>query len=592
MTTWPPEGLAATIGQLRTALAAVEFPLELPDAARARARRHELIDRIDDHVTPRLARLDAPLLAVIGGSTGAGKSTLANSLAGRVISAATVRRPTTRRPVLLHHPDDEHWFSDRRILPGLSRVTVGTDDAATTAGGRGIAQEADHGTGFPEGTAVTEIELHAVPDLPRGLAVIDAPDIDSVVAHNRQLAAELLGAADLWIFVTTASRYADEVAWTVLRQAARRGVVMAVVLARVPAGAALDLRVELARRLVDEGLGTAPLFVISEKSQDARGLLPSRDVEHVHSWLTALVDSDVASAAVVRQTLGGAIDELLAGSEQVQVAAEAQRAAGQDLADGVSSAVTAGAEAIAEQLADGTVLRAEVLRRWQEILGTGRWSRGLESSMGRLRDRVMASVRGRPAVPARAAESMVASLEESVLVVADHAEQRLRRTWLAHPAGRRLLDEISGTSPPDTPALVRDELRQWQHELIDEVASQGQDRRTRARMVSAGINATGVGAMLAVFSLSGGLSGAELGIAGGTAVLAQKALEAIFGDQAVRTLAARARESLLDRVRRILTAHTAAYRDVLIAPDSVTATIADLRAAANAVAAAAAGEGP
>ena len=55
---------------------------------------------------------------VVGGSTGAGKSTLVNSLVGAVVSPAGVLRPTTRLPVLACHPDDLRWFEDDRILPG------------------------------------------------------------------------------------------------------------------------------------------------------------------------------------------------------------------------------------------------------------------------------------------------------------------------------------------------------------------------------------------------------------------------------------------------------------------------------------------
>ena len=43
--------------------------------------------QLDDYVLPRLATIDAPLLAVVGGSTGAGKSTLVNSLVGRGVCA-------------------------------------------------------------------------------------------------------------------------------------------------------------------------------------------------------------------------------------------------------------------------------------------------------------------------------------------------------------------------------------------------------------------------------------------------------------------------------------------------------------------------
>ena len=62
-----------------------------------------------------------------------------------------------------------------------------------------------------------------------GLAILDAPDIDSVEERNRVLAAHLLAAADLWLFVTTAARYADAVPWGLLRQASERGTSVAIV---------------------------------------------------------------------------------------------------------------------------------------------------------------------------------------------------------------------------------------------------------------------------------------------------------------------------------------------------------------------------
>ena len=48
------------------------------------------------------------------------------------------------------------------------------------------------------------------------------------------LAAQLLAAADLWLFVTTANRYADAVPWALLDGAAARDITVAVVLNRVP----------------------------------------------------------------------------------------------------------------------------------------------------------------------------------------------------------------------------------------------------------------------------------------------------------------------------------------------------------------------
>src|SRR5690606_27648008 len=144
------------------------LPLEIPGADEARHERIAIGRQLDDYVIPRLRSIDAPALAVVGGSTGSGKSTLVNSLVGTEVSQPGLLRPTTVAPVLAHHPDAAHWFEDDRILPGLARVT----------GGRA--------------SGPTEMALAPAPGLPPDLALLDAPDIDSVVEENRALASQLL----------------------------------------------------------------------------------------------------------------------------------------------------------------------------------------------------------------------------------------------------------------------------------------------------------------------------------------------------------------------------------------------------------------
>ncbi len=175
--------LLRAVTSLREEVAGSTLPLDLPDVAVSQGARTELLRQLDDYVIPRLSSLDAPLLAVVGGSTGAGKSTLVNSLVGSVVSRPGVLRPTTRSPVLVHHPGDEAWFRDARVLPDLARVIGG---------------------GATEGES--SVRLVSSGTMPAGLAILDAPDIDSVVEHNRDLARQLLSAADLWLFVTTAAR--------------------------------------------------------------------------------------------------------------------------------------------------------------------------------------------------------------------------------------------------------------------------------------------------------------------------------------------------------------------------------------------------
>jgi hypothetical protein len=239
----PPDtgALVEALRQLRDALAGTRFRLATPSAESARDECARLVGQLDDYLLPRLGRLDAPLLVVVGGSTGAGKSTLVNSLVQAPVSPAGVLRPTTRSPLLAGNPADAEWFARRQLLPSFTRSAEAPD---------------------PAHRHDTHLQLVAAPALPAGVAVIDAPDIDSVVADNRDLAAELMDAADLWLFVTTASRYADAVPWDVLETARDRGVQLALVLNRVPPGGERPVGAHLAQMMAQAGLTTAPLFVL------------------------------------------------------------------------------------------------------------------------------------------------------------------------------------------------------------------------------------------------------------------------------------------------------------------------------------------
>ena len=215
--------------RLREALQGAVLPLDLPGAEAQRAARAEMVDQLEDYVLPRLIQIDAPLLAVVGGSTGAGKSTLVNSLVGTRVTEPGVLRPTTRSPVLVHNPADADWFDQDRILPDLARTSRATGDPGA-------------------------LQLVPSEQVPVGLAILDAPDIDSVEERNRTLAAQLLAAADLWLFVTSAARYADQVPWDFLKAAADRSTAVAVVLDRTPPEAVEEVSGHLARMLSTRGL--------------------------------------------------------------------------------------------------------------------------------------------------------------------------------------------------------------------------------------------------------------------------------------------------------------------------------------------------
>jgi hypothetical protein len=527
--------LAAALSRLRAALGTVSYPLVLPSAEEAHRVGSALLAQLDDYLLPRLGRLDAPLLVVVGGSTGAGKSTLVNSLIQEPVTTAGVLRPTTRSPVLVAHPENLGWFEQPHLLPGLIRTVKTSDDpnSLQVVGARGIGP---------------------------GLALLDAPDVDSVVDHNRKLAAQLLAAADLWLFVTTAARYADAVPWELLKTARLRGTVIALVLDRVPLDAAAEISGHLGEMLTEHDLGAAPLFVLPETELDTRGMLPAQVIQPMQQWFAQLSADSGARDAVVRQTLDGALAALAPAVEGLAEAAEDQTRAAQALDERVDGAYRTAKRTVRDGLEDGRLLRGEVLARWQEFIGTGEFVRNLESRVGLLRDKFVAAVTGRPE-PSR---NLQAALESQLVTllrgVATDAAEQAYAAWQAHPAGEALLLPELKSPTPDLPERADRMVRDWQKWVLDLVRREGGDRRSVARGAAYAVNGAGLAVMIAVFTSTAFIpTGLEVAVGAGTTVAAQKVLEAVFGDQAIRTLAARARTELVARFDELLDAESARY---------------------------------
>ncbi|MGH3365642.1 MAG: ABC transporter, partial [Nocardioidaceae bacterium] len=506
--------LLGVLVRLRESLAHSELPLDTSEVESAREARQQLIDQLEDYILPRLVQVDAPLLAVVGGSTGAGKSTLVNTLVGQPVSQSGVLRPTTRAPVLVHHPDDASWFDQSRILPDLPRTS-----------------------GAPGGA--TSLHLVATEAIPTGMAILDAPDIDSVELANRALASELLAAADLWMFVTSAARYADQVPWDFLKTAAERSTAVAIVLDRTAPDAAEEVSGHLSRMLATRGLGDSPLFCVPESTVDEQGLLPADAVATIRDWMHTLAGDSSARDAVVRQTLDGAVRSLSRRTRTVAQAAHIQHELETSLRSEVNDAYDAAIEAVDTATQDGTLLRGEVLARWQEFVGTGELLKSLEERIGRVRDRIIAAIRGRPQTTQQLTVAVEAGLQTLLLEHAESAAERVHARWLTGPAGRQLVDESDvdlGRASRQFKAAAERAVRDWQRDVLEMVRQEGADRRSKARFLAYGVNGLSVALMVVVFAHSAGLTGAEVGIAGGSAAVGQKLLEAVFGDQAVRRL--------------------------------------------------------
>src|SRR5215218_3567292 len=559
MSVQSPTGLPQALIVLSEALRDAGLELEIAGVDEARRVRAEVVAQIEDYLLPRLRSMDAPLLMVVGGSTGAGKSTLVNSLVGAEVSPPGVLRPTTRAPVLVCHPDDVAWFEDDRVLPGMSRTT------GAPAGGGGL-------------------ELAPTPALRAGLALLDSPDIDSVVEANRALSRQLLAAADAWLFVTTAARYADAVPWELLHAARDRGTALSLVLDRVAPESAAEVEAHLRAMVAERGLEGTELLVV-EEAELRDGRLAPDTLAPVRAWLDGLAADAQARSGLVRRTLTGALDSVPRRARAVVDVLADQAAEATALEGDAEAAYARGLEEVDEAVRSGALLRGEVLARWHDVVGTGDLMRSLESRLGRLRDFVRSLVTGTPAAEADLRTAVESSVDAVVFSAADRAAERAAAAWRGRPAGRALLEGATrlDAASPELLARTREEVRAWQGAVFELVSREAAGKRSTARIASLGVNGAGLVVMIAVFAHTGGLTGAEVAVAGGTSAVGQRLLEALLGDQAVRTLAERAREDLLQRTRGLLATEAERYDALLAGTAPGTAGLEGLRAAVDAL---------
>jgi energy-coupling factor transporter ATP-binding protein EcfA2 len=529
------------------------------EAASTRATR--LADHLAGHVRVRAASLEAPLLVVLVGPTGAGKSTVFNTIAGRAASETGVLRPTTRVAVVLVHPDDRVGLAEgtfARIPPSLVRFV---EDAT----------------------------------IERGLVLVDAPDIDSIEHANRDLTDRLIEAADLALFVTTATRYADRVPWGVLDRVRERGLPLQVIVNRMPPDPSdrADILADVRRLLSEAGLDEAQsgvedgpareIVTVAEGALDPAGdRLATGAIAPVLSEIARLrADHDARVALAARALtgsltgLGESIDQIADDADHESIDVEALRR----IAD---RAYETALEGLRHEVARGTFLREEALRQWQTFVGADQMTRFFSEGIGRLRGAIAAVLR--PAT-APVAEVRAATTEDLTAVARLQAAEAARRTatsWSETPVASRALAEQPGlwVPSPDFDRRLEARLARWIEGITEEIQASGRPKRMLARGAAVGVNAMGTGVMLATFIHTGGLTGAELGVAAATAFLNQKVLAALFGEAAMVELVAHAKQRLDEALSTTFDEERARFDALLPEVGVLSALAADLRAAA------------
>jgi energy-coupling factor transporter ATP-binding protein EcfA2 len=589
--------LESALLALRHLIVEVPLHLEAPGVDEARAERRKLLSQIDDYLLPRLRQSGAPLLVALVGSTGAGKSTLMNSLVGAQVSNTGRRRPTTNSPVLACHPSDARWFAENVFLPTLPRVRQ-----------QGLAMPGRDGL----------LVLAENDGMPEGVALLDTPDIDSVVQAHREFAHQFLDASDQWLFMTSASRYADAAVWELLQQAKERDAALAIVLSRVEPASAQQLSTHFDAMLEANGLAGVKRFVIVE-TVVTDGKLPPEVSGPVRQWLDETAAQQERRVAVLTQTMSGVLDTFRTRVPALAGQVEAQLALRAELRSQAEGCYRTGLAEFDEAASNGSLLRGEILARWQDFTGTGDLLRMLQV---RRSGRAASRPRKRQ-MPARAKAlkaALRAGLETLVVSLADRAAEDTVTTWQQHDAGTALIKEFTadsaagqpdsvpfdlvsdldfipsgqtGREPSDpgpagagtlarsSPDLATRSARaigEWQDHVMQLVKAENVTKRSVARVVS--FDEESLALVLTIGML--GYGAHDTSVSEAASAVPQRLLTSLFGAGQLRDLGARARLDLHDRVSRLFDEEQqrfAAIVDAAGAPDDAAA--AALRDAAD-----------
>jgi energy-coupling factor transporter ATP-binding protein EcfA2 len=535
-----------------------------PRADSATARARQLADHLRGHVRVRAASLDAPVVVLIVGPTGAGKSTIFNTIAGRAASSTGVLRPTTRVAVVLVHPDDHAVLVDGAFA-GLppDQMRFVTDDG-----------------------------------IEPGLVVVDAPDIDSLEHANRALTDRLVEAADLCCFVTTATRYADQVPWDVLTRVRERGMPLLVVVNRMPPDAddRVEVLADVRRLLADAGLDglltdgrdatPRELVAVREGDLEASGdMLVATTIAPLLEEIACLRADREARVELAARALAGSLAGLGESLDRIADDADHETIDVEALRRLADRSYESGLVALRQEIGQGTFLREEALRHWQAFVGADQMTRFFSDGIGRLRGAIVAVFR--PAT-APVAEVRAATTDDLLAVARLQAAEAARRTasaWADEPAmGPVMADDAGLWLPsPDFDTRLRGRLEGWIESIVEDIQVNGRSKRSLARGASVGVNVLGTSVMLGTFLHTGGLTGAEVGVAAATAFLNQKLLSALFGEAAMVELIAAARTRLQDALSETFDEERARFDRLLPEAGALPALATDLRSAAAAV---------
>ncbi|MFJ9555328.1 dynamin family protein [Nocardiopsis sp. NPDC101807] len=518
--------------ELRKQIRDLEFAEGLPNAEEGRTLQADVLAQLSDYVLPRVRRPDIPLLIAVAGSTGAGKSTLVNSLVGEQVTTTGVRRPTTNSPVLACNPADVDWFSEASFIPSLPRVRQ-----------QGLAMPGKDGM----------LVLAATEAMPPGVALLDTPDVDSAVAAHHEFAAKFLDAADLWVFVTTSTRYADARVWEFLQVARDRDTSLAVVLSRVPRRGRRRLLDHFGAMLEANGLGGAARFAIPETDQVRGERFTANVADHIRDYLAEVAGEAEQRDRVSRRTFIGVIDSFRTRVPELARQVEAQIETGRTLSTVVDDAYAGARRRVDTGLVDGSLLRGSLLARWQEVAASGELAKSLRMRGRRTRRSGRAEQAERGQRVSALERALRDALEAMVVSACEHASDEIEQKWREVPGGGDLAGKA--LDQPGTGLLsqqIRQEIAEWQDDVAGMTTVSGATKRSVARFVTFDRDIVALVLIIDLLGYERSRSGGGAHAADASGPSPQRLLKGLFGAQSLRSIGETARDNLRRRVLGLL----------------------------------------
>lgn len=373
-------------------------------------------DLLDDsrgvfgHATQRLRLSHDHTVVVLAGSTGSGKSSLFNAIAGLELASVGYLRPTTAEAL------------------ACAWGPAGATDLLDWIGVARRNQIARRGQLDLTGPA-TDLE---------GLVLVDLPDHDSVVLENKLVVDRVVAHADLFVWVLDPQKYADAAIHDqYLEPLSTHRETTLVVLNQADRLSESDQQIALAdlrRILGEEGLGDVPVLATSTVTGQGLPELRREISERIRN-------KDSARSRLVGDVRAAAGRLIDAGGDEV---APGVRAGHRDKLAEILT-VCVGVDQMADAVEDSMLRRAAVATDWPLIGWIGRLRRDPLRSLGlgrSVRDALAPSMPTTPSVQRSRAELAMREVAESSVA------------GLARPWRSAILDQVTGPGARD----VIDEL--------------------------------------------------------------------------------------------------------------------------------------